>query len=166
LTGDLEVEETGVLAKLRYTICCDAEWRTRSAHVEGVEGVHPVRFALTADGMGLWTRDGSPLSTLAGALDVDLGFTPATNLLPIRRLELRVGQSAGVRTAWLRSPGLRLEPLEQTYTREEEQCFRYSALVDGEPFVARLDTDPFGQVTRYEHLWEAEFTAAGETRRR
>jgi hypothetical protein len=101
-------------------------------------------------------RDGKPLSEVAGALDVDLGFTPATNTLPIRRLALAVGESAPVRSCWLRFPELRLEPLEQTYTRESEQTFRYQALVDGEPFMARLDTDAHGRVLRYEGLWEAE----------
>jgi hypothetical protein len=102
-----------------------------------------------------------PVPKLAGALDVDLGFTPATNTLPIRRLALAVGESAPVRSAWLRFPELRLEPLEQTYTREAEQRFRYQALVDGELFTARLDTDAFGRVLRYEGLWEAELPAAG-----
>jgi hypothetical protein len=45
---------------------------------------------------------------------------------------------------------------EQTYTREAERSFRYHALVDGEPFIARLDTDAFGHVVRSEGLWEAE----------
>jgi hypothetical protein len=98
----------------------------------------------------------SPVPDVDGALDIDLGFTPATNTLPIRRLALAVGESAAVRSAWLRFPELRFEPLEQTYTRETAQTFRYRAMVDGEPFAARLDTDPFGRVVRYEGLWEAE----------
>jgi hypothetical protein len=96
------------------------------------------------------------LSALAGALDIDLGFTPATNTLPIRRLALTVGASAPVQSAWLRFPELRLEPLHQTYNREAERVFHYRALVDGEPFEAQLDTDRFGRVVRYEGLWEAD----------
>lgn len=156
LTGELDVEDEGVAARLRYTIDCDPEWRTRSALIEGEANDRPVRFALDADGKGSWTLDGSPVPEIAGALDVDLGFTPATNTLPIRRLGLAVGETASVRSAWLRFPELRLKPLEQTYTREAEQVFRYRALVDGEPFVARLDTDVFGRVLLYEGLWEAE----------
>ena len=156
LTGELDVEEAGLAARLRYVIECDAQWRTRSALIEGEAGGQPVRFALVADGGGNWTRDGVPVPEVAGAMDVDLGFTPATNTLPIRRLALGVGESAPVRSAWLRFPELRFEPLEQTYTREAEQTFRYHALVDGEPFIARLDTDAFGRVVRYEGLWEAE----------
>lgn len=156
LTGELDVEEAGLAARLRYAIECDPEWRTRSALVEGEAGGAPIRFALAADGAGQWTRDGTPVPELSGALDVDLGFTPATNTLPIRRLALAVGDSAFVRSAWLRFPELRLELLEQTYTREAEQTVRYRALVDGEPFIARLDTDVFGRVVRYEGLWELE----------
>jgi hypothetical protein len=158
LTGELDVEEDGVAASLRYVIECDQEWRTRSAVVEGEAGGSPIRFSLIADGRGNWARDGAPVPDVAGALDVDLGFTPATNTLPIRRLGLAVGESARVRSAWLRFPELRLEPLEQTYTREAELTFRYRALVDGEPFIARLDTDAFGRVLRDEGLWEVETT--------
>ena len=156
LTGELDVEEPGEKARLRYAIECDPEWRTRRAVIEGDVGGVPIRFALAADGAGHWTRDDMPVRELTGALDVDLGFTPATNTLPIRRLALAVGETAPVRSAWLRFPGLRLEPLDQTYTREAEERFRYRALVDGEPFAARLDTDEFGRVQRYEGLWEAD----------
>ena len=156
LAGELDVEEAGVAARLRYTIDCDPQWRTRSAVIEGEAAGRPIRVALAADGSGNWTRDGETMLALEGALDVDLGFTPATNTLPIRRLALAVGDSAPVRSAWLRFPELRLEPLEQTYTREAGQCFRYRAVVDGEPFIARLDTDEFGRVVHYEGLWEAE----------
>jgi hypothetical protein len=165
LEGALEVEEVGVAASLRYTIDCDDRWRTRAALIEGTAPGSPIRVALAADGTGAWRRDGKPLPALAGALDVDLGFTPATNTLPIRRLALGVGETQPARSAWLRFPELRLEPLEQTYTREADRVFRYRAMVDGEPFVARLDTDAFGRVLRYEGLWEAELAtpSAGDT---
>ena len=131
LTGELDVAEEGVAARLRYVIDCDPAWRTRSALIEGEANGSPIRFALAADGTGNWTLDGSPVPEITGAMDVDLGFTPMTNTLPIRRLALAVGESAPVRSAWLRFPELRLEPLEQTYTREAEQVFRYRASVDG-----------------------------------
>jgi len=156
LSGKLVVEDAGVTARLSYSIDCDPAWRTRSALIEGNAGGGPTRFALTASGKGQWMRDGAALPDLAGALDVDLGFTPATNTLPILRLGLAVGESAPVRSAWLRFPELRLEPLEQTYTREGERSFRYRAVVDTQPFTALLDTDAFGRVVRYEGLWAAE----------
>ena len=37
---------------------------------------------------------------------------------------------------------------------ESARSFRYRALVDGGPFVARLEVDEFGRVVSYEGLWE------------
>jgi len=156
LTGEVACEEEGVAASLHYRIDCDASWVTRSALVEGEVGGRAIPIALDADGDGRWSRDGAPLPELDGALDVDLGFTPATNTLPIRRLALAVGETRQVRSAWLRFPDVRLEPLEQTYTREAESVYRYRALLDGEQFTARLETDAFGRVRLYEGLWIAE----------
>lgn len=158
LTGQVTVEEARFVARLRYVIDCDPAWRTRSAVIDGEAGGAAVRFELTADGTGNWTLDGKPMDALNGALDMDLGFTPATNTLPIRRLGPGIGDTAPVCSAWLRFPELRLESLDQTYTRETERSYRYRALVDGDPFEARLDVDAFGRVIRYEGLWEAEFT--------
>ena len=162
LTGALEVEETDVGARLGYAIDCDARWHTLAASIEGNANGRPIRFTLAADGRGGWWRDGEALPLLAGALDVDLGFTPATNMLPIRRLDLAIGETQPVRSAWLRFPELRLEPLEQSYTREAERVYHYRAIVDGAPFTARLDTDAFGRVLRYEGLWVAELTEPRE----
>jgi uncharacterized protein len=155
LAGDVDIEEPGVSASVSYRIECDPGWRTLSALVQGEAAAQPFRFQFAADG-GRWTKDGRAVPELSGALDIDLGFTPATNTLPIRRLELAVGESAPVISAWLRFPELRIEALEQTYTRESERVYRYVAQVDGAPFVARLDTDEYGRVLCYEGLWEAE----------
>jgi hypothetical protein len=155
LTGRVEVDEAGVHAQLAYVIDCDGEWRTRRATVTGQASAAPVLFELTADGAGRWTLNGTSLDMVDGALDVDLGFTPATNLLPVRRLDLPVGARAQVRTAWVRFPELRVELLEQSYERESACVFRYDALVDGESFQARLHTDEFGRVLLYEGLWKA-----------
>ncbi len=156
LTGRLEVADANVRAELSYVIVCDRDWRTRGAIVTGSTEDSPIRLELDADGNGRWTLDHSPLPAIDGALDVDLGFTPATNLLPIRRLNLAVGQRAQVRTAWVRFPELRVEALEQGYERLDARVFQYDALVDGERFQARLDTDELGRVLVYEGLWEAE----------
>jgi hypothetical protein len=153
-----------VRAHLTYLIECDRDWRTRRATITGSASGTPIRLEFAADGEGHWMLDGAPLPRVEGALDIDLGFTPATNLLPIRRLTLAVGERAGVRTAWVRFPELRVEALEQSYSREAERVFRYDALVDGERFQTRLDTDEFGRVLLYEGLWEAELASPGQER--
>ena len=164
LTGQLQVEEGSVSAQLGYLIECEPDWRTRQAVVTGSASGTPIRLEFGADGAGHWTLNDVPLPLVEGALDIDLGFTPATNLLPIRRLDLAVGQRADVRTAWVRFPELRVEALEQSYQRDAARVFRYDALVDGERFRARLDTDEFGRVLHYEGLWEAESASPGPER--
>jgi hypothetical protein len=164
LAGQVEVEEATVRAQLRYVIECDRDWRTRRAVVTGSASAAPIRFEFAADGEGHWSLNGDPLPLVEGALDIDLGFTPATNLLPIRRLDLAVGEHMEVRTAWVRFPELRVEALEQSYHRAAAHVFRYDALVDGERFQARLDTDDYGRVLLYEGLWKAEVASPGQER--
>ena len=164
LIGQLETEEATVRAQLIYTIDCEPDWRTRRAVVRGSASGVPIRFEFAADGNGHWMLNGVPLPSAEGALDIDLGFTPATNLLPIRRLDLGVGEQAEVRTVWLRFPELRVEALEQRYKREAARVFRYDALVDGDQFQARLDTDEFGCILLYEGLWEAETASVSHER--
>jgi uncharacterized protein len=51
----------------------------------------------------LWSGKERP-PEFRDCVDVDLGFTPATNTLPIRRLGLEVGEAAGLAVAWLNGP--------------------------------------------------------------
>ena len=109
--------------RLDYEIVCDDAWRTRSARVSGWigEGIVHVRIA---NDDGVWTMNGESIPAVAGCIDIDLNFSPATNLLPIRRLNLAIGDEAEVRAAWLRFPSLALEPLVQTYTRLADNRYR------------------------------------------
>lgn len=74
-----------------------------------------------------------------------LNFSPSTNLLPIRRLNLAIGQGAAVRAAWLRFPSFTLEPLEQVYRRIDPTTYRYESA--GGRFVAELQVNDSGLVT-------------------
>ena len=51
---------------------------------------------------------------VAGLVDVDLGFTPASNLLAIRRFDLGIGEATPAPAAYLTFPELRLVRLDQT----------------------------------------------------
>ena len=100
---------------------------------------------------------GASSSTLDRCDDVDLAFSPATNLLPIRRLALAVGATATVRAAWVRVPELTVEVLEQVYTRLGPERYRYES-ADG-AFQRELVVDATGFVLEYPGLWHAEARA-------
>jgi hypothetical protein len=92
---------------------------------------------------------------VAGCIDIDLGFSPSTNLLPIRQLSLAVGEEAEVRAAWLPFPSLMFELFSQVYRREGARTYRYES--GGGTFVRMLEVNAAGFVTSYPGLWQAEW---------
>ncbi|MFL5384818.1 MAG: putative glycolipid-binding domain-containing protein [Longimicrobiaceae bacterium] len=142
------------LCRLYYEVRCDAAWHTRTARVAGFVGGDGVEVAIEADGKGGWTMNGEACPRVDGCIDVDLNFSPSTNLLPIRRLGLGVGEEAAVRAAWLRFPSFALEPLEQRYVRTSEDAYRYESA--GGAFVRDLTVNADGFVTRYPGFFESE----------
>jgi hypothetical protein len=105
---------------------------------------------VTADASRAWRLNGFDCPAVAGCIDVDLNFSPATNTLPIRRLDLAPGHESAVRAAWLRFPGFALEPLAQLYRRTSDATYRYES--DGGRFSADLEINASGLVTRYPGL--------------
>jgi hypothetical protein len=152
-------DEAGPTA-LHYLVRCDAEWRTTEAIVEGWSGERPVNLRFRRDRAGDWTLNAASCPAVAGCVDLDLNFTPATNLLPLRRLNLALGQSAEVRSAWLQWPAALLRPLVQRYAHRSNAEYDYSADLPGEArFEAVLRVDPIGWVLDYADLWQAEVPA-------
>lgn len=154
LAGAAVFLQDGHPCRLDYAVVCDPAWHTTSVRVSGWVGPRAIDLALAVDGERRWWRNGEPCPPVAGCLDVDLSFSPSTNLLPIRRLGLAVGGSAPVRAAWVRVPEWSLEPLAQVYTRTGEGSYRYES--NGGRFRAELDVDATGFVTRYPGLWERQ----------
>lgn len=166
LRGTTVVRVGEELAEVNYFVDCDPMWHTRHASVyfrppaqgkqvlvihEGgwkVRGPHPADpdEGMTVEGQLETVRD-----DLHGCEDVDIGMTPSTNTLPIRRLNLAVGESADVTAAWVRFPELTVEPLAQRYTRLDERRYRYES---ASGFVAELEVDELGLVVRYGDIWE------------
>jgi uncharacterized protein len=139
--------------RLDYAVACDAAWRTTSARISGWWGHEIIDIELTVDAARTWRMNGIECPAVKGCLDVDLHFTPATNTLPIRRLQLAIGRESSVRAAWL-SPDFSMRPLEQVYRRTGANTYRYES--DGGTFTADLELNEAGLVTRYEALWESE----------
>lgn len=139
---------------LNYLVICNSEWKTLSAKVAGFVGDYEVQIELSVDSARRWRLNGRESSEVVGCTDVDLAFSPSTNLLPIRRLNLDIGEEAEVRAAWLRFPDFALEPLEQIYRRIDAATYRYES--SSGSFVAELRVNEAGFVTLYPNLWQAE----------
>ena len=152
LTGSAIFLHQGLRARLDYTVECNPAWETRSATVSGWIEDRAVQIEIAvADGR--WLLNGEHCPAVDGCIDLDLNFSPSTNLLPVRRLSLPVGGCAEVTAAWLRFPSLELERLEQGYERLSETVYRYRS--SGGSFVADLELFPSGMVRRYPGVWTA-----------
>jgi hypothetical protein len=153
LTGTAVFASDGRPCRLDYLVVCDPDWRTRSGRVTGWLGTDLVEVEVAADA-GRWRLNGVDCPAVAGCVDLDLNFSPSTNLLPIRRLGLTVGADALVRAAWLRFPSFTLEPLDQLYRRTGDATYGYES--GGGSFVADLRVNAAGFVIDYPGLWQIE----------
>ncbi len=139
----------GVPYGLGYRIELADDWRVRRVKLSLTDGTG---LRLVSDGAGNW-RDakGKPLPAFAGCLFPDISATPFTNTLPIRRLGLKVGESARIRVLYLPVPRLVPEVVEQRYTRLAERRWLYEGLFRG--FQAELEVDGDGIVLDYPEIF-------------
>ncbi|HKO60319.1 MAG TPA: putative glycolipid-binding domain-containing protein [Pyrinomonadaceae bacterium] len=154
LTGTAVFLHNQQACRLNYLVQSNSRWETMSGKVAGWVGDQIIEVEISVDSDRRWLLNGEESSEVTGCIDIDLNFSPSANLLPIRRLDLAVGQVANVRAAWLRFPSFRLEPLEQTYRRVESSTYRYESA--GGSFVADLQIGDGGFVTHYPNLWRVE----------
>ncbi|HYF11737.1 MAG TPA: putative glycolipid-binding domain-containing protein [Actinomycetota bacterium] len=147
-TAVVALPEGGVV--VRYSVALDDAWRSRRVDVE-LSGAREATLRMAADGNGSWTIDGRPAGGLDGCIDVDLGVSPATNTLPIRRLRPDIGETVTTRVAWVRFPELTVEPDDQTYERTGERTWTFRS----DDFRAELEVDEEALVVTYADLWSA-----------
>jgi len=134
-----------------YEIYCDENWLTHRVRVERAIGSDVKTLSLTVESRGVWRSSSHELRDVHGCHDVDLAVTPATNTLPIRRLNLQIGSSESIIAAWVKFPELTVQPLSQRYTRLTKDTYRYESNTG---FSAEIVVDDLGLVTTYPGGWE------------
>lgn len=152
LAGTAVFYFAGQPCQLAYAVECDSAWRTRSAQVTGWIGTDAVSITITALPDRRWRLNDVDQGQVTGCIEVDLAFTPATNLIPLRRLALRVGDEAEAPAAWLSIPEMTLERLNQHYRRVDNNHYAYRASDVG--YAGTLEVSTAGFVTSYPGLWE------------
>jgi len=134
-----------------YEIYCDENWLTHRVQVEQTIGSAVKTLRLSVESRGVWRSSSLELRDLHGCDDIDLAVTPASNALPIRRLNLQVGSSASIIAAWVKFPELAVQPLSQRYTRVSKDTYRYESNTG---FAAEIVVDDLAMVTAYSGAWE------------
>jgi hypothetical protein len=150
LKGVILAVENGEPVECRYEVACNLEWKTSEVRLYQYHGLVESNLHLLVDD-GTWNHHG-PLPKLGGCIDVDIELTPATNALPINRLNLNIGQSAEIQAAWVRLPSLAVVPARQRYARLAENLYRYTSVDSG--FTAEIEIGQYGLPNRYGKIWE------------
>jgi uncharacterized protein len=142
----------------RYELSTDESWATTrfTATVEGAGWLRTVRMERAAGRWRVTTAEQGQLDAhepgiedpdrLADVLDIDLGGSPLTNTLPLKRL--RLTGTATVAAAWVLPPSLAVVRAEQTYTVLSKNRVRCAS----DSFEADIELDEHGYVRDYPGL--------------
>ena len=101
-----------------------------------------------------WTLNGAVVAGLDHLPDLDLSFTPATNLQQLRRVPIAASESVPLPVAWFDADAGTLTELLQTYERRGPNAFWYRAPSVG--YEGLLELAPNGFIRNYPNLWIAE----------
>lgn len=146
-----------------YTLQTDSGWRSTSLEIrtEGAGWSRSLKLHRDADGWRVRTSETGTLDAslpgtelperLAGCVDVDLGLSPLTNTLAVRRLNLPnapVGTTYDLTMVWIQVPTLAVMPDPQRYTVLGNGRVAY----DSARYHVEIELDDAGYVTHYPGL--------------
>jgi hypothetical protein len=150
LKGAAAFDHDGGSAAVAYQVEVDARWETKRGIISGFLGDATIEHEIQRDNSG-WLLNGVRIEGLEHLVDLDYGFTPATNVLQLSRIALKPGQTVEVPVAWFDLDSASLTELPQSYERRSEASYWYRA-----PTVAYqglLEIAPNGFVQSYPGLW-------------
>lgn len=139
---------------LSYEVNTNPDWETRTASVSGYVDKSIIALTIARTPNHRWSINDIELQETTDCIDLDLGFTPATNLIAICRLSLAVGARSPAPAAWLDFPDFTLKQLEQHYHRIAHDRYEYTSPTAG--YADVLEVDDYGAIVHYPHLWEQE----------
>ncbi len=137
---------------VNYTVEMDDAWLAKRGSLRGIAGGRRFFHAIERKEDG-WTLDGK-WQGLSELVDLDFGFTPATNLQQLTRAGLAVGERAGFSVAWFDIGKDAMVELPQIYERRDETHYWYQSPENG--YEAILAMDESGFVRDYPGLWRMD----------
>ena len=150
IAGRIIAAEADAPLVMSYDVACDRSWSAQSVTIEQRLNDTPRRLTLARAGQG-WLVNGVHDARLDGCAEPDLGLTPSTNALAIRRLGLAIGRRAEITCAWVKFPALSIEPSVQRYERLADRDYRYTNVASG--FTAIVTVDELALPVSYERIW-------------
>jgi hypothetical protein len=138
-------------AHISYLVNCGRDWKCRAATLQGWIAHQQWDLEITRAANGEWQVNDESYGALNDVVDLDLGFTPATNLLHLRRHQLEIGEAADIPVAWIDLPQATLTYLPQRYERRSQTTYWYESPTAH--YAALLEMAASGFVAEYPGLW-------------
>jgi hypothetical protein len=151
LRGTTVYREEAGPASIHYEVLLDRSWMTLRGRVQGFMAGQEIDDVVTREG-GAWSFNGRKVPGLDHLVDLDFGFTPATNLQQLRRVPIAIGAAADIPVAWVDAGGHTLVELLQRYERIGECTYQYTSPTTG--YEGLLELAPNGFAAKYPPLWE------------
>jgi hypothetical protein len=144
-------------ACIHYSVAVDSLWVSRRGTVRGFIAGETFSHVINRASDG-WYLDGTLVKGLEHLRDIDYGFTPATNMLQLRRVALAPGQTISLPVVWFDGEATTLVELPQRYECLSETTYQYSAPTVG--YQGHLElASRNGFVKSYPRLWAIEVSA-------
>jgi hypothetical protein len=140
-------------ACINYAVELDRSWVTISGDLRGFLAGTPIEHVIRRDNGG-WYLNGTMIAGLQHLVDLDYGFSPATNMQLLRRINLNPGQSMDVSVVWFDIDATTLTELPQRYERRDEASYWYKSPTGGYEGVLQVAKNGFART--YPHLWVME----------
>jgi len=141
-------------ACINYSVAADLLWKSRRGTVQGFMAGKTFSHVITHASDG-WYLNDTLIKGLEHLQDIDYGFTPATNVLQLRRVPIPLGKAMEVPVVWFDAEATTLIELPQRYERLDETTYRYSASTVG--YHGQLELlSRNGFVKSYSDLWVIE----------
>lgn len=138
---------------LEYWVNTDAGWNVKSFEVSARIADTEYFYGLKRDGNGNWINGmGEAQPQFEGCSYIDISLTPFTNTLPINGLLLNNNESRDIDVVYIDVMEHEMHRDRQNYKRIAGFLFRFEN--DGGNFIAHIETNEDGYVTRYPNLFE------------
>ncbi len=136
--------------RLRSHIVCDVNWNMERVKIQDLLNNRVIDLVRKTNGD--WADEKAhAIEALHGCTEVDIMVTPFTNTLPIRRLNLAVGESKEISVVYVSVSDLNISKLNQRYTYlsklKDGGGYKYENLGSG--FSSDITVDADGLVLDY-----------------
>lgn len=155
VNGQINGQGLGKFLNVNYQLTINKQWEIQAVKINFISDTL-FNISLRKNEKKQWLNDkGEILSKLKNCTDIDINLTPFTNTLPIKRLNLTVGESKEIEVVYFDLPSNNFSPSKQRYTNLGNGVYKYESLASG--FIANLQVDNDGLVLNYPGIWHRVF---------